>query len=101
MAYDDTEIIVPLAQYKYNATETTLGHCVYSISLYLSTGFDDAEKSNLPVIAAVGISVVFIIMIATFCVYDRFVRRRNEKVVNAAARSNAILSSLFPSQVRD
>jgi class 3 adenylate cyclase len=33
--------------------------------------------------------------------YDRFVRRRNKTMVHAAARSNAILSSLFPSQIRD
>jgi len=39
--------------------------------------------------------------VVTFIVYDNFVRRRNDKVVNAAAQSNAILSSLFPSNVRD
>jgi hypothetical protein len=38
---------------------------------------------------------------ATFCVYDGFVGKRNQIVVNAATRSNAIVSSLFPSQVRD
>ena len=31
----------------------------------------------------------------------RFVQNRNNKVVDAAARSNAIVSSLFPSNVRD
>jgi hypothetical protein len=30
-----------------------------------------------------------------------FVQRRNEKVIIAAARSTAIVSSLFPSNVRD
>jgi class 3 adenylate cyclase len=33
--------------------------------------------------------------------YDGFVRRRNTTMVHAAARSNAILSSLFPTQIRD
>jgi Adenylate and Guanylate cyclase catalytic domain len=33
--------------------------------------------------------------------YDSFVRRRNTTMVHAAARSNAILSSLFPAQIRD
>lgn len=32
--------------------------------------------------------------------YDNFVRKRNAKVVSAAARSNAIISSLFPANVR-
>jgi hypothetical protein len=30
-----------------------------------------------------------------------FVKRRNDKVIQAAARSNAIVSSLFPSNIRD
>jgi hypothetical protein len=30
-----------------------------------------------------------------------YVKRRNDKVIQAAARSNAIVSSLFPSNVRD
>ena len=33
--------------------------------------------------------------------YDRFVHRRNTMVVGVAARSNEIISSLFPTQVRD
>lgn len=33
--------------------------------------------------------------------YDGYVRRRNTKIVDAAARSNAIVLSLFPSHVRD
>jgi Adenylate and Guanylate cyclase catalytic domain len=32
--------------------------------------------------------------------YDAFVRRRNAKVLDAAAESNAIISSLFPTNVR-
>lgn len=33
--------------------------------------------------------------------YDRFVIRRNENLVNQAARTNRIIASLFPSNVRD
>jgi hypothetical protein len=40
-------------------------------------------------------------MAATFFVYDQFVGRRNATLVKTALRSNAILSSLFPSNVRD
>jgi hypothetical protein len=37
------------------------------------------------------------------CIFSpqSFVQRRNEKVIKAAARSTAIVSSLFPSNVRD
>lgn len=40
-------------------------------------------------------------MALSFLFYDYFVRRRNEKVVSAAARSDKILSSLFPKNVRE
>jgi class 3 adenylate cyclase len=43
----------------------------------------------------------FFVMGVTFFTYDRFVRNRNSKLVYAAARSNAIISSMFPTQVRD
>jgi hypothetical protein len=40
-------------------------------------------------------------MTLAFAMYDWFVRRRNNKVMGAAVRSTAIVSSLFPSNVRD
>ena len=36
-----------------------------------------------------------------FFEYASYVKRRNDKIVKAAARSNAIVSSLFPSNIRD
>lgn len=37
----------------------------------------------------------------TFAAYDYFSNRRNRKVVDAAAKFNSIVSSLFPENVRD
>ena len=34
-------------------------------------------------------------------VYDIFVQRRNNKLIANAARSNAIVTSLFPTHIRD
>ena len=36
-----------------------------------------------------------------FSVYDLVVQRRNERLILNAARSNAIVSSMFPSNIRD
>lgn len=41
------------------------------------------------------------VMALTFFMYDGLVSRRNKKVMSAAVRSTAIVTSLFPSQVRD
>jgi hypothetical protein len=40
------------------------------------------------------------LVVLTFLVYDCYVRRRNTKVVEAAVRSDQILMSHFPSNVR-
>ena len=38
---------------------------------------------------------------AVFYIYDLLVQQRNEKIVVTAARSNAIVSSMFPDAIRD
>ena len=99
--YHDTEVIVPLTQYRFNETRYVEGHCVYSFYLYSSEEYESASETDLPVIFAVAVGVIFITMALTFLVYDRFVHRRNMKVVDAASKSNQILNTLFPQQVRD
>lgn len=41
------------------------------------------------------------VVILIFVVYDISVQRRNQMIVSNAARSNAIVSSLFPAHIRD
>ena len=99
--FDDSRRDVVLTQYKDNTTAAIGGHCVYSFSLYTSSNFNKDSESALPAFFTVAVAIIFVLMSVTFCMYDRFVRRRNAKVVNAAARSNAIISSLFPTNVRE
>ena len=40
-------------------------------------------------------------MVLVFIFYDVLVQRRNIKLIQNAAQSNAIVSSMFPSQIRD
>lgn len=40
-------------------------------------------------------------MVVTFGAYDFLVHRRNRKIVDAAAKFNSIVSSLFPENVRE
>jgi hypothetical protein len=66
-----------------------------------SAEFEEVFDSNLPAAFAIVVAAIFLFMTITFLMYDRFVTRRNDKVMGAAVRSTAIVSSLFPSQVRD
>jgi Adenylate and Guanylate cyclase catalytic domain len=99
--FSHTAFQFPLLTYTGNDTLKAPGHCVYSITLYFSEDFHSDSGSRLEIISAMACATVFALMALCFCMYDRFVRRRNAKIVGAAARSNAIVSSLFPKQVRD
>lgn len=77
------------------------GHCLYQITTYPTETFEKGYHSWVPVIFTSIVVATFAFMILTFSVYDRFVKRRNDKVVDAAVKSSTIVSSLFPSNVRD
>ena len=57
--------------------------------------------SNAPVTSAIAAAVAFAAVIFIFVVYDVLVQRRNENLVMKAARSNAVVSDLFPGAIRD
>lgn len=77
------------------------GQCRFCLYIYPSPAFDAKYSSNLPTVFAILVAGIFVLVSALFFAYDRQVRFRNQKVVGAAARSNALVSSLFPSNVRE
>jgi Adenylate and Guanylate cyclase catalytic domain len=100
-AYSDTAYTFPIETYRNNETISAPGHCVYTITLYFSNKFKSESSNHLALISSLTVVAVFLFMAAAFCMYDRFVRRRNDKIIGEAARSNGIIASLFPSQIRD
>lgn len=68
----------------------------YRIVVYPDQQFYDEYHTNAPNLVAVGVAVVFLFFILLFTAYDRVVERRQQMVLNSAAKSNAIVSSLFP-----
>jgi Adenylate and Guanylate cyclase catalytic domain len=101
LAYSHTNFTFPLVTYTGNATISAQGHCVYSMMLYYSNKFHSTYSGYLATISTISVVTVFLFMAMAFAMYDRFVRHRNDKIMGAAARSNGIIASLFPSQVRD
>ena len=77
------------------------GACVYEIDFYPSQVFKDSYDSKEPAIYTSVIACVFFLMLLIVVTYDCVVQRRNNKIMNAAVRSNNILASLFPQNVRD
>ena len=100
--YDNYKASV--AFYDFDDNEVALdveGHCLYTFSIYPTEELEDTFLLDMPIIVVVVVGGAFLFMIVSFCAYDWFVGRRNRKVLNAAATSNAIVSSMFPAQIRE
>ncbi len=101
-AHDGSKVSVPVNLSMRPETFNAPGHCALSLSIYKSDEFEVAGSANsMILICALATTVAFGVMAITFFMYDRFVRQRNAKLVYVAARSNAILLSMFPAEVRD
>jgi hypothetical protein len=57
--------------------------------------------SQNPIYFMVGALFIFGFTVTVFLLYDYMVERRQQKVMNTAVRTNAIVAQLFPSMIRD
>jgi class 3 adenylate cyclase len=99
--YDELGMSFDLWESNHPDYLTVGNHCLFSLTVYPTMEFQQSHESNTPKIYATVIAGTFLVMIGAFVIYDLIVQRRNQKLVHNAARSNAIVSSLFPKNVRD
>jgi class 3 adenylate cyclase len=76
-------------------------HCEYTISVYPSAQYEEEYETDRAIYSTIVVLLNFVFTSAVFLLYDCFVQRRQRKVNKAAVKSNAIVTSLFPAQVRD
>jgi hypothetical protein len=77
------------------------GVCLYDIYIYPTAELIDSFKTGKPTVYTTAVGLVFFLMAGTFFMFNRYIQIRNNKVVLAAAKSTAIVSTIFPSSVRD
>ncbi len=75
--------------------------CDYTLNVYPSAEYHDDYQTMQPIIYMSVILLVFFFTSIVFVVYDCFVTRRQHKIHSHAVTSNAIVTGLFPAQVRD
>jgi Adenylate and Guanylate cyclase catalytic domain len=68
--------------------------------LYPTRAMADKYMTSTPVIYAVCAGTIFVFASLAFIAYDVLIRRRQSKVMTSAKRTNDIVSSLFPENVR-
>lgn len=78
-----------------------LSRSEYSLKLYASAAYRARFRSSQTTIFLLILGAVFVVTGAVFVVFLRYVGRRQTVVMETALRTNAIVASLFPSNVRD
>jgi hypothetical protein len=75
--------------------------CPFYIRVFPSDTMHNQYTTKNPVVFAVVAIFIFALSGFIFIIYDCFVEKRQHVVLTSAVESNAIVSSLFPSMVRD
>ena len=99
--YDNFNRTVDLALHTRSDFATTPGHCMFEMTVYPSERFVKSYDSKTPEIFAAVVAFTFLLVALFFFFYDLMVQRRNQKLVENAARSHAIVTSMFPGIIRD
>jgi Adenylate and Guanylate cyclase catalytic domain len=75
--------------------------CPYTVSIHASDVMKSDFTSQSGTIALISILLIFAFTSFVFIMYDYSVKLRQDKVMESAVRSSAIVDSLFPSNVRE
>jgi class 3 adenylate cyclase len=85
----------------YTSVDLNTEYCDYKLSVYPSQENEDVYVNNVPIVLTVVILSIFLFTSFVFVMYTVAVQRRQDVVMDCAVASSTIVSSLFPSQVRD
>ena len=75
--------------------------CPYELTVYPSTLLQEEHITHKPALYTFCVALAFVLISAVAIAYDCKVRRRLKAVLDSAIESRAIVSSLFPANVRD
>jgi hypothetical protein len=99
--YDEYELLIEvLTNGHRDENSTNPIYCSYMFEVYPTRAMEDFYLTSMPIIFTAISVVIFIFTSVVFYIYDVFVRRRQHKVMASAKRSNEIVTSLFPENVR-
>jgi hypothetical protein len=86
---------------KYGGLPIDEEYCTYTVSTYPSQTMKDDHHTRDPIIFTIIAVAIFVFTALVFIAYDKLVAKRQRKVMETAIQSTAIVSSLFPSNIRD
>jgi hypothetical protein len=75
--------------------------CQFFVRVFPSSKMQDDDTTSQPMLFTIGAVMIFSFTSLIFVVYDWLVEKRQSALMTTAVQSSAIVSSLFPSSVRD
>lgn len=87
--------------YEGNYTDVPKGQCIYRLQIFPSTTMENSFLTNEPLQFSMILASSFLFTCGLFLLYDFLVERRQRMVLSSAEKSNAVVNSLFPKEVRD
>lgn len=99
--YDDMMVQVELDMHTHPDFATTPHHCQYTVYIYPTDTFRNDYTTHLPLFFTLVVASSFSFVALVFFLYDFRVQRRNEQLADNAAKSNKLVASLFPEQIKD
>ena len=75
--------------------------CSFIVKAYPTLDLEDSITTNFPKAWTIFVAGIFVFLALAFLAYDLFWQQRQNQVISDAKRSNAIVSSLFPAEIRD
>jgi hypothetical protein len=77
------------------------GDCFYTLSLYPSEDMLATFETDTPSLFAIAVSCAFIVVISSFWLHERMIRRKDNVITSIAVKSSMIVASLFPGTLKD
>jgi CHASE domain len=84
-----------------NGFPSNAEHCTYSFTVYPTTELEEVYTTSSPLLFSVVVVFIFLLTACVFIMYDLMVQLRQDKIMATAKQTNAIVSTFFPSNVRD
>lgn len=91
----------PLRQDNDVTTGSEGSDCRFDLHIFPSKEMELHYRTFRPILFALLIAGIFMFTVISFLLFDYTVARRQEKVMATAKRTHAVVSSLFPSNVRN
>jgi CHASE domain len=91
----------PFAKFLQVNASDVYDHCEYDLAIYPSRAMEDQFASNKPLLYSTAVVLIFLGTTFVFLMFDFAVAIRQRRVAAKARRADALVSSLFPSNVRE